>query len=102
MKEYIYKKSLVNAIKSLLDHNDKLIDDVLKTAIIELIEKYPSIKIEDAEDDVEPLCKNCANWYRNWHTNGDDSNCFWTNREVPKEDDYCSRWEENKYLTTER
>ena len=42
---------------------------------------------------VEQTCENCRKWYRN-DNNGKE--CIWNNNEVPRKNDYCSRWEQNE------
>ena len=58
---------------------------------IEGIKKLQYIK-ESLGNVQKRTCENCSKWYRNNHGG---EKCVWNNKEVPKKNDYCSRFEKN-------
>lgn len=49
----------------------------------------------------EVQCKYCKHWYKNLKKAELEVVCPWTNREVPKAIDFCSRWERKESIELE-
>ena len=42
---------------------------------------------------IDKICYNCEHWYKNSKDRALNPKCPWRNSDVPKANDFCSRWE---------